>query len=290
MAMHVHIAVPSADTAIAALNGIRERLPLVLALSANSPFWQARDSGLASTRTSLFGAFPRTGLPPYFATYEDWAERVDFLIRSGAIPEPTFLWWDARLQPRFGTIEIRIADTQTRLEDVAALVALMQCLVKEAVEGDIIAEARREAVAENRFLASRDGTEACLIDPHAESLVPLSEWVHDALEISEPHARELDCEAELARVQDLCKSNGADSPARDLQPSGIEAVAPWLGGRAPGLARRRLGARCQARWARCRLGRVRLDDLVERRALRGRAAGGAGGADQVVRVQAVAVL
>ena len=179
MAMHVHIAVPSADTAIAALNGIRERLPIVLALSANSPFWQARDSGLASTRTSLFGAFPRTGLPPYFATYEDWAERVDFLIRSGAIPEPTFLWWDARLQPRFGTIEIRIADTQSRLEDVAALVALMQCLVKEAVEGEITAEARREAVAENRFIASRDGTDAKLIDLHSESLVPLSEWVDE---------------------------------------------------------------------------------------------------------------
>ena len=173
MAMHVHIAVPSADTAIAALNGIRERLPIMLALSANSPFWQARDSGLASTRTSLFGAFPRTGLPPYFATYEDWAERVDFLVRSGAIPEPTFLWWDARLQPRFGTIEIRIADTQSRLEDVAALVALMQCLVKEAVEGEITAEARREAVAENRFIASRDGIDARLIDLHSESLVPL---------------------------------------------------------------------------------------------------------------------
>jgi glutamate---cysteine ligase / carboxylate-amine ligase len=228
MAMHVHIAVPSADTAIAALNGIRERLPLVLALSANSPFWQARDSGLASTRTSLFGAFPRTGLPPYFATYEDWAERVDFLIRSGAIPEPTFLWWDARLQPRFGTIEIRIADTQTRLEDVAALVALMQCLVKEAVEGEIIAEARREAVAENRFLASRDGTEARLIDLHTESLVPLSEWVHEALELSEPHARELGCESELARVRDLCKSNGADRQREVLSRNGIEAVAPWL--------------------------------------------------------------
>ena len=228
MAMHVHIAVPSADTAIAALNGIRERLPIVLALSANSPFWQARDSGLASTRTSLFGAFPRTGLPPYFATYEDWAERVDFLIRAGAIPEPTFLWWDARLQPRFGTIEIRIADTQSRLEDVAALVALMQCLVKEAVEGDITAEARREAVAENRFLASRDGTEACLIDLHAESMVPLSEWVNDALEVSEPHARELGCESELARVRDLCNSNGADRQREILKRNGIEAVAPWL--------------------------------------------------------------
>jgi glutamate---cysteine ligase / carboxylate-amine ligase len=228
MAMHVHIAVPSAETAIAALNGTRERLPIILALSANSPFWQARDSGLASTRTSLFGAFPRTGLPPYFATYEDWAERVDFLIHSGAIPEPTFLWWDARLQPRFGTIEIRIADTQTRLEDVAALVALMQCLVKEAVEGEITAEARREAVAENRFIASRDGTDAKLISLRSRSLVPLPEWIHDVLESCEPHARELGCETELARVRDLCNSNGADRQREVFSQGGIEAVAPWL--------------------------------------------------------------
>ena len=228
MAMHVHIAVPSAESAIAALNGIRERLPIVLALSANSPFWQARDSGLASTRTSLFGAFPRTGLPPYFATYEDFAERVDFLIRSGAIPEPTFLWWDARLQPRFGTIEIRIADTQSRLEDVAALVALMQCLVKSAVEGEITAEARREVVAENRFLASRDGVEARLIDLQTEGLVPLSAWVDQTLEGCEPHARDLACESELARVRDLCRSNGAVRQREVFRRDGIEAVAPWL--------------------------------------------------------------
>jgi glutamate---cysteine ligase / carboxylate-amine ligase len=228
MAMHVHVAVPSADTAIAALNGIRERLPIVLALSANSPFWQARDSGLASTRTSLFGAFPRTGLPPYFATYRDWAERVDFLVRSGAVPEPTFLWWDARLQPRFGTIEIRIADAQTRLEDVAALVALIQCLVKEGVEGEIVAEARREVVAENRFLASRDGTQAKLIDLRSESLVPLSDWVHEVIETCKPHARELGCESELKRVSDLCRSNGADRQREIFRQEGIEAVAPWL--------------------------------------------------------------
>ena len=228
MAMHVHVAVPSAETAIAALNGIRELLPLVLALSANSPFWQGRDSGLASTRTSLFGAFPRTGLPPYFATYEDWAERVNFLIRAGAIPDPTFLWWDARLQPRFGTIEIRIADTQSRLEDVAALVALMQCLVKEAVEGEIYAEARREAVAENRFLASRDGVEACLIDLHTVSLVPVKEKVDEALESCAPHARQLGCETELARVRDLCEKNGALRQREVLRERGIEGVAPWL--------------------------------------------------------------
>ena len=228
MARHVHVAAPSADTALAALNGIRELLPIVLALSANSPFWQARDSGLASTRTSLFGAFPRTGLPPYFESYEGWAERDDFLIRSGAIPEPTFLWWDARLQPRFGTIEVRIADTQSRLEHVAALVALIQCLVKAAVEGELTAKAPREVVAENRFIASRDGTKAELIDLRTESLVPLSEWVHEVLETCQPHARELECESELRRVHDLCKSNGADRQREVFQRDGIEAVAPWL--------------------------------------------------------------
>jgi len=229
MAMHVHVAVPSGDTAIAALNGLRERLPVILALSANSPFWQARDSGLASTRTSLFGAFPRTGLPPYFETYENWAERVDFLVRCGAIPEPTFLWWDARLQPRFGTIEVRICDTQSRIEDVAALVALIQCLVKEAVEGGITAEARREAVAENRFIASRDGIAANLIDLRTESLVPLSTWVGDAIASCERHARELHCEAELARVHELCQENGAVRQREIFDNHGIEAVAPWLG-------------------------------------------------------------
>jgi glutamate---cysteine ligase / carboxylate-amine ligase len=228
MAMHVHVAVPSADKAIAALNGLRERLPVILALSANSPFWQARDSGLASTRTSLFGAFPRTGLPPYFHSYADWVERVDVLIRCGAIPEPTFLWWDARLQPRFGTIEVRIADTQSRLEDVAALVALIQCLVKEAAEGGLAAEARREVVAENRFLASRDGVEAKFIDLHSEELVPLSAWVGDAIASCEPHARELHCEAELARVHELCVENGAVRQRDAYERMGIEGVAPWL--------------------------------------------------------------
>ncbi len=228
MAMHVHVAVPSAEGATAALNGLRERLPIILALSANSPFWQARDSGLASTRTSLFGAFPRTGLPPYFTSYENWVERVDVLIRCGAIPEPTFLWWDARLQPRFGTIEVRIADTQSRLEDVAALVALIQCLVKEAAEGGLAAEARREVVAENRFLASRDGVEAEFIDLYSETLVPLSVWVGDALASCEPHARELHCEAELARVHDLCRENGAVRQREVYESDGIEAVAPWL--------------------------------------------------------------
>ena len=91
---------------------MRAHLPLLLALSANSPFWQGRDTGLASARTPLFQAFPRVGIPRAFDDYDDYVETVDLLIRSDAFPEPTFLWWDVRPQPRFGTIEIRIMDAQ----------------------------------------------------------------------------------------------------------------------------------------------------------------------------------
>ena len=126
---------PTRTPPMRALNGVREHLPLLLALSANSPFWQGRDSGLASARTPIFQAFPRTGTPRSFASYEDYVEAVDVLIRCDAIPEPTFLWWDVRLQPRLGTIEVRIMDAQTRVRDTAALAALVQCLVRrEALE------------------------------------------------------------------------------------------------------------------------------------------------------------
>ena len=114
-ALHVHVAVPDAEIAVRACNAMRAHLPVLLALSANSPFWQGRDSGLASARTPVFQAFPRTGIPREFATYAEYVEAIDVLMRCGAIPEPTFIWWDVRLQPRFGTLEVRIMDAQTRV-------------------------------------------------------------------------------------------------------------------------------------------------------------------------------
>src|SRR5918997_2858771 len=128
-ALHVHVAVPDPELAVRALNGMRAHIPVLLALSANSPFTRGRDSGLASARTPVFQAFPRTGIPREFATYADYAEAVDVLMRCGAIPEPTFIWWDVRLQPRLGTLEVRVMDAQTRIRDTAALAALVQCLV-----------------------------------------------------------------------------------------------------------------------------------------------------------------
>ena len=205
-ALHVHVGVPSPSAAIQAANQLRAHVPLLLALSANSPYWQGRDTGLASARTPLFQAFPRVGIPRAFESYADWVETVDLLVRCGAFPDHTFLWWDVRLQPKFGTVEVRIMDAQATTQRTAALVALVQCLVRlEVLEG--FASARlltaQEVLEENRFLAARDGTGAALIDPTRETRVPVRDLVEHVVEACAPHARALGCEEELAHVPDL---------------------------------------------------------------------------------------
>ena len=191
--------------------GVREHLPELLALSANSPFWQGRDSGLASARTPVFQAFPRTGLPRHFASWEDYVEAVDVLVRCNAIPEPTFLWWDARLQPRLGTLEVRIMDAQSRVEDTAALAALVQCLVqREAVAGGRgEAPTPPEVLEENRFLAARDGMAAELVDPAAGRCVAVADRLEDLVAACAPYAGGLGCARELAFAARLAEAPGA---------------------------------------------------------------------------------
>jgi carboxylate-amine ligase len=206
--LHVHVAVPGPETALRALNGIRSHLPLLLALSGNSPFWQGRDSGLASARTPVFQAFPRTGPPRRFSSYADYVEAIDVLVRNHAIPEPTFLWWDARLQPAFGTLEVRIMDAQTRVEDTAAIAALVQCLVR--LEGGGEAAEPPEVLSENRFVAARDGMHAELMTAPDWRRRPIREVLSMVLEACEPAAAELECCAELAHVAALAASPGAE--------------------------------------------------------------------------------
>src|SRR3954452_3216341 len=129
-ALHVHVAVPDPELAVRAYNGMRAHVPVLLALAANSPFTRGRDSGLASARTPVFQAFPRTGTPRERTSSAEYVDAIDLLIRCGAIPEPTFIWWDVRLQPKLGTVEIRVMDAQTRIRDTAALVALVQCVLR----------------------------------------------------------------------------------------------------------------------------------------------------------------
>jgi carboxylate-amine ligase len=242
-ALHVHVGVPNPEQAVRALNAMRGQLPVLLALSANSPFWQGRDTGLASARTPVFGSFPRVGVPRRFVNYEDYVEAIDVLLRCGAFPEPTFLWWDVRLQPRLGTIEVRIMDAQTRVQDTAPLVALVQCLARLAALGDELpagSEDPPEVIDENRFIASRDGMGAQLIEPALRERRPVRERLEAMVEACAPHAAELGCTAELESVAVLAEAPGA---ARQ------RAVARAEGGEPAGSRLRELMAALQADFA-----------------------------------------
>ncbi|MDA0173990.1 YbdK family carboxylate-amine ligase [Solirubrobacter taibaiensis] len=231
-ALHVHVAVPDPEMAVKALNGMRAHIPVLLALSANSPFTRGRDSGLASARTPVFQAFPRTGIPREFGSYAEYVESIDVLLRCGAIPEPTFIWWDVRLQPKLGTIEVRIMDAQTRIRDTAALVALVQCLVRcealgTCVEPELIHAP--EVLDENRFLAARDGIHAQLLDPHRDRCVPASGRLATLVDACWPHARELGCERELQLLAHLAGDPGATRQrAIAGEPAGLRGLLHTL--------------------------------------------------------------
>lgn len=205
-ALHVHVGLPDERSAIRVVNQLRAHLPLLLALSASSPILRGRATGLASNRTILFQGFPRTGIPRRFESYQDWVSTVDLLVRSGAIPEPTFLWWDVRPQPRLGTVEVRIMDAQPRLATTAALTALVQALARLELEQGFASPrlvGAQEVLAENRFIAARDATAAEFIDPSRARLVPLPTILDDVLVAARPHAAALDAADEIEDVRML---------------------------------------------------------------------------------------
>jgi glutamate---cysteine ligase / carboxylate-amine ligase len=223
-ALHVHVGLPSGEAGIAAFNRMRAHVPLVLALSANSPFWQGRDTGLASARTPLFQAFPRVGIPRAFGSYGEYVRAVDLLLDCGAFPDPTYLWWDVRPQPRHGTVEMRIMDAQTTLDRTAALVALVQSLARlELDEGyaDAAVVHAPEVLDENRFLAARDGVEAELVDPVLERAVAVRSVTADLTTACAPHAAQLGCREELQALDALLDDPG---PARQREIAGREGL------------------------------------------------------------------
>jgi carboxylate-amine ligase len=212
-ALHVHVGISKPNDAVRLVNRMRAHLPLLLALSVNSPFWQGRDTGLASARTPLFQAFPRVGIPRRFRDYADYVDTVDLLMRCGSLPDPTFLWWDTRPQPRFGTVEVRIMDAQTSVQDTAALAALVQCIAKLEVERGYVSYRALEvpeALDENRFLAARDGMDAELIDVELERRVPAREVALRLVDACAPHAQLLGCVGELDRIVTMAEQTGAD--------------------------------------------------------------------------------
>jgi carboxylate-amine ligase len=212
--MHVHVGMADPEEAIYVANALRPQIPLLIALSANSPLWRGEQTGLMSSRVPIFRAFPRVGLPPRFADWADFQRRVQTLTDSGIIDDYTFLWYDVRPHPRLGTIEIRAMDSQTRVEHTVALGALVVSLVKLLVE-----EFARELPApdppweildENRWLAARHGLEAELLDHASGTRSGVRERTESLLERLLPHAQELGCERELEGVRDLLRGgNGA---------------------------------------------------------------------------------
>lgn len=216
-ALHVHVGVSNPERAITLQNRLRTHLPLLLALSANSPFWQARNTGLCSARTPIFQAFPRVGVPRAFHSYGHYVEVVDRLLRANAFPTATFLWWDVRPQPSLGTVEVRVMDAQTLAVDSGALAALVQTIAHlELEEGyaDARLIAADEVIEENRFLAARDGMRACFIDPVADRRISAREALEDVLRAGQEHADELGCETELERVRELALETGAEHQLR----------------------------------------------------------------------------
>jgi glutamate---cysteine ligase / carboxylate-amine ligase len=219
--MHIHVAVDDAEKAIQVVNGLLPQLGPLLALSASSPFWRGEPTGLRSSRQMVFAAFPRSGPPPRFENYADYAEVVGQLEKTGCIADYTHIWWDIRLHPRLGTIEIRICDAVTRLEHVVSLVAYCQALVKLFSErydrDDPIPSYHRILTTENKWLAGRYGLEAPLMDlaTGRRNRIPVAQLIRRTLKELEPHARELGSERELEGIEEILRNgNGADRQLR----------------------------------------------------------------------------
>jgi glutamate---cysteine ligase / carboxylate-amine ligase len=229
MAQHVHVAVPDPETAVRVLDGLRSDLPLLLALSGNSPYWRGEDSGFASIRTPIFSMFPRVGIPRRFGSYAEYVGAVDPLLGSEAIPEPGFLWWDARLRPHLGTVEVRIMDAQTRVADAAALAAVVHCLACLRANGARPADPGPEVLAENRFLAARDGTRAQIIDARTLRKRSIRGALTELLGRCESIAPSLGCAGELAAASGLAADPGAARQRRLAARDGVAALPASLG-------------------------------------------------------------
>jgi len=196
-ALHVHVGMPDRETALRVYNGMRRHLPLLEALSANSPWWFGRDSGLASARYAVVQAYPGRGVPRAFGSWDEYETVCAAAVRAGGADDYTHLWWDVRPHPRLGTVEVREMDAQSRLDDVAALAALVQCLARAEAESAAPPRAIQEALDWSAFAAARDGMEARLLDDDG-ALRPARELLAAVLGRIAPTARQLGCEAALA--------------------------------------------------------------------------------------------
>jgi carboxylate-amine ligase len=212
--LHVHIGLDDREKAIHVANGMRVHVPILLALSANSPYWRGDDTGLASTRMPIFRAFPRVGIPPFYDGWDDYEKRISFMVETGVMEDYTWLWYDVRPHPNLGTVEIRAMDAQTHVEHTLGLAALIQAMVKELAEhfdaGHQLAKYPYEMLDENKWLASRHGLEGELVDLPERENVATKALARRLCERLSEHAQDLGAADALGGIVDLLEhGNGA---------------------------------------------------------------------------------
>ncbi|MDX6409141.1 MAG: glutamate---cysteine ligase / carboxylate-amine ligase [Gaiellaceae bacterium] len=229
--LHVHIGMQEPNTAVRVATGLRNWVPELLALSANSPYWQGYDTGLSSTRSQVFDVMPRSGLPPRLNSFAEFERLVARGAKAGFFPDYTYVWWDVRPHPKLGTIELRVCDAQTRVGNVAGIAALAQALAATLTERPVPVQPRT-LISENKWRAARYGLEAELVDLRRDRPRPAREAVRELLAFAGPAAERLGCTKELGEIERLLeRGTGADEQRRAFEPEGnLLSVAQWLAG------------------------------------------------------------
>ncbi len=228
-ALHVHVGLPEPDAAVAAMNGLRELLPLLHGLGANSPFWFGADSGMASSRAAVIRAYPGRGIPPVLDSWDDYLAALDAVRAGGGPMDHTMVWWDARPQPRLGTVELREVDVQTDLDSAAAIAALARAIMRRAVEETRSAgtpgvpgeAAPEQALHWSSFRAARDGLDAEIyFDGGPQPLREVAARVLAELDGADP---ELEGVTRIVR-----EGNGADRQRAAHERGGMPGLLRYL--------------------------------------------------------------
>ena len=213
--LHVHVGIPDREVAIAVMNQARYFLPHLYALSVNSPFWLGQNTGLKAYRQMIFERFPRTGIPDAFESLSEYEDYLKLLVATGCIDNAKKIWWDIRLHPFFDTLEFRICDAQSRVDDTIALAALMQAIVaklhKLLLQNVSFRNYPRRLLDENRWRASRYGLDGKLIDFGRKCEVDERELLHEMLEFVATEVDELGSQKEIAHIEKIMREGtGAD--------------------------------------------------------------------------------
>jgi carboxylate-amine ligase len=202
--MHVHVSVPEADDRIDIILRIMPYLPLLLALSTSSPFWQGHLTGLSGYRLAAYDELPRTGLPELFRSTADYDDYIAALVGAQIIPDASYIWWAVRLAVKYPTVELRIADSCTRLDDAVAIAALFRCLVRMLTRDRAcnagVDRVARAITAENKWRAQRHGIAATFVEPLRRAPVTAADWIAEVQALVDADAAALGCSAEIARL------------------------------------------------------------------------------------------